>query len=144
MFLLHFYRCYLAVAAGAAVYVWYAPRVWLWVLTSVVFRVLWALAAHLITRIRIERDFKTHAYAFKQQCGPYGIRLIKQAEKDFHIKKSLHEVFTGNLAKVKKNLETLEMMQTLFQAGMRPSGDDYILYDCKISYARHRLSKEKS
>jgi hypothetical protein len=142
MFLLRLYRLYAAVAAGAAVYILLIRAGWVWIVTTVAVRILWALLEHLAARIMIERNFARHSYPFRQLCGPYGIRLTKKAQQRFGIKKSLNEVFEPDLKKVEKHVEMLEMMQTLFQAGMRPPGDEYILHDCKLKYGRHRLQTQ--
>jgi hypothetical protein len=41
-------------------------------------------------------------------------------------------------------VEQLEVMDTLFQAGMRPQGDQYLLHDLKLKYGRSRLQSIKS
>ena len=73
---------------------------------------------------------------FKQQHGPYGIRIANKAENEWHIKKSLAEVFTTNIKKLHKAIEQLEMMDTLFKAGLRPEGDEFLLHDLKLKYGK--------
>ncbi len=141
MWLLGFYRFYLCLCTGIAFYAFLVRSVWLSLVIAIVARTLWYGIERSIDRISIGRDFSRHAYSFKQQLGPYGIRLANQAEKDFSIRKSLAEVFVSDPARLRKNVEQLRMMDTLFQAGMRPDGDAYLLHDCKLKYGTHRLDR---
>lgn len=85
--------------------------------------------------------FKQNETEFKQLYGPYGIRLINKAETDWQTKKSLAEVFTNKKSNLKNTVEQLEVMNTLFQAGLKPDGDAYLLHDLKLKYGKHRLEK---
>ena len=53
-------------------------------------------------------------------------------------------MFTSNQKKLQKAVEQLEMMDTLFKAGMRPEGDEYLLHDLKLKYGKYRLEKGKT
>ncbi|MFP4417608.1 MAG: hypothetical protein ACOC4C_00100 [Fibrobacterota bacterium] len=142
MFLFSFYRLYAAIGIGAASYFFLWRKWWVWVLTSLIVRIFWALAESWYASISRERDFRKHAYAFKQFAGPYGIRLVNKAENDARTRQSLSEVFTGNRKKLTRTVEQLEAIDTLFSAGMRPEGDEYLLHDLKLKYGRHRLETE--
>lgn len=139
MFLLNFYRFYVSVAAGAAVYFLLLHSVWIWILTTVLVRAGWFGVETLLQRMRTQQAFTRHIGEFKQLYGPYGIRLANKAENDQRVKNSLAEVFTDNKKQLKKNVEQLEVMDTLFKAGMRPEGDEYLLHDLKLKYGKHRL-----
>ncbi len=143
MLIVRFYRLYAAIAAGAAVYFLANRSVWLWIGSSILTRILWALVERAIRRRRAEIDFKRHIQAFKQQLGPYGIRIANMAENDPRIRQSLAEVFTRDSRELTKTVEQLEVMDTLFRAGMRPSGDEYLLHDCKLKYGKHRLETQQ-
>jgi hypothetical protein len=140
MWLFGFYRLYLSLCAGIAFWLLCAKSIWLSILVAIAFRALWFTAERIIERILINRDFKQHVYSFKQELGPYGIRLANKAEQDWHIKKSLAEVFVSSPARLKKNFEQLTVMDTLFKAGMSPEGDACLLHDCKLKYGTYRLS----
>jgi hypothetical protein len=141
MWLFGFYRLYLSLCAAIAFWLFFAKSIWLSILAAAAFRALWFGTEKILERMRIEFDFKRHLYSFKQELGPYGIRLANMAEQDSHIKKSLAEVFVSNPARLKKNMEQLTVMETLFNAGMRPEGDAWLLHDCKLKYGTYRLSK---
>jgi len=141
MFLLGFYRFYISVACGGAVYFIWLHRWWAWLLTAILTRIVWFIIEMLTTRAQINRQFQNHASTFKQLYGPYGIRIINKAETDWSIKKSLSEVFTSNTTHLKKSVEQLEVMDTLFQAGIRPEGDEWLLHDLKLKYGKQRLTK---
>jgi hypothetical protein len=141
MWLVGFYRFYFALTCGIVFYVFAVRSIWLAVLVAALERTVWFAIERLATRISTYRDFKRHVYSFKQQLGPYGIRVANQAENDFRTKKSLAEVFVSNPARLKKNVEQLKMMDTLFQAGMRPDGDAYLLHDCKLKYGAFRVEQ---
>jgi hypothetical protein len=143
MVVLGWYRFFIAIAAGAAVYFVAFQSVWLWIAVTCAVRILWALAESAWRRRRRELDFRKHIYRFKQQLGPYGIRLANKAETDARIRHSLAEVFTGNRAQLKKTVEQLEVMDALFRAGMRPDGDEYLLHDCKLKYGKRRLEENR-
>ncbi len=142
MFLFSFYRFYASVAAGAVVYFFFIQSVWLWILTTFVVRAAWFGTEMLIDKVRIDKSFSRHVSEFKQLYGPYGIRLANKADTDQRTKKSLAEVFTEDKKKLQKNVEQLEVMDTLFKAGMRPEGDEYLLHDLKLKYGKHRMGKQ--
>jgi hypothetical protein len=143
MWLLTFYRFYLSLLFGFGIYFFLGKNIRLGILGTIVFRTMWYSIEHFIRRHGIQKDFNTHIAAFKQEHGPYGIRLANKAEEEWRIKESLAEVFTPDIKKLKKAVEQLEMMDTLFQAGMRPEGDEYLLHDLKLKYGKMRLEKEK-
>jgi hypothetical protein len=91
--------------------------------------------------------FRRHIADFKQQFGPYGIRIANQAEQDRRLKASLAEVFTDSIPALRTCVEQLEVMDTLFCSGLRPAGDQYLLHDLKLRYGKLRLeslTKEKA
>jgi len=90
--------------------------------------------------VAVDASYNAHAAEFKQLYGPYGIRIANKAESDRRIKISLVEVFTDNPKTLKKNVEQLEVMDTLFKAGMQPQGDEFLLHDLKLKYGKHRLN----
>ncbi len=137
------YRFYFSVAVGALAFYAFGRRWWAWVLVALATRLLWAICESRYKAMVREKNFRKHAYAFKQFAGPYGIRLVNKAEKDSRTRQSLSEVFTGNQKELAKTVEQLETLDTLFQAGMRPQGDEYLLHDLKLKYGRHRLESEK-
>ncbi len=102
-------------------------------------RVLIFTVESVTKRVIINRNFTKHISDFKQQHGPYGIRIANKAEKEWHTKASLSEIFTDNKKQLKKTVEQLEVMDTLFKAGMRPEGDAYLLHDLKLKYGKQRL-----
>jgi hypothetical protein len=97
----------------------------------------------MIGTIRIKKWYKIHEANFKELTGPYGIRLINKADSDTAVRNSLAEVFTSSFQELRKTVEQLEMMDTLFKSGLRPDGDSYQLHDLKLKYARHRLEKNR-
>lgn len=141
MWFLSFYRFYLSAASGIVAGMFLVHAWWFGVLAAIAVRSVWAFIEYLIEKARINRSFKAHTYSFKQELGPYGIRLINRAEKDASVKRQLAEVFTGNEKQLRKTVEQLEMMDTLFNAGMRPDGDTYQLHDCKLKYGKFRLAR---
>ena len=141
MWLLNFYRFYASLALGVAATVFIVHRWWFGLLVFIAARTCWALVELFIGRLTIDRLFKKHAYEFKQQLGPYGIRMINRAEKDASVRRSLTEVFTDNEKKLRKAIENLEVMDTLFRAGMRPDGDAYQLHDLKLKYGKYRIER---
>ena len=142
MFFLRWYRFYSAVLAGAILYFGVLNTWWSWLSGAILFRFAWFLVEKRIHSARILSWYKQHSYTFKQQYGPYGIRLINKAEKDPALRQSLADVFTPNLKKLKETVDQLEMMDNLFQAGMRPDGDTWQLHDLKLKYGKYRLEKE--
>jgi hypothetical protein len=141
MWLLGFYRLYISLSSGIACWFFLGRSIWLSILTALAVRVVWFAAEKIIEKISVERDFKRHVYPFKQQLGPYGIRVANQAEKDFRTKKSLAEVFVANPARLKNNVDQLAVLDTLFAAGMRPDSDALLLHDCKLKYGTYRLDQ---
>jgi hypothetical protein len=141
MFLLHFYRFYLSLCIGLMVRFFLARSWWVAVAVVILVRILWHIVEITVRKHTVNRLFKVHAYAFKQELGPYGIRMINKAEKEPHIKNSLAEVFTPDNTKLRKAVEQLEMMDTLFKAGMRPDADSWQLHDLKLKYGKWRLTQ---
>lgn len=92
----------------------------------------------------VEKNYKKYIFDFKRQNGPYGIRIANKADNEWRIKESLAEVFTPNMKKLRKAVEQLEMMDTLFKAGLSPEGDEFLLHDLKFKYSKYRLEKNKS
>jgi hypothetical protein len=142
MIVLGFYRMYAAIAAGGVVYFLVKQNLGLWLAVAVCVRCAWFGVERLVAAIRVERSFKRHISRFREQFGPYGIRLANKAENNRHVKNSLAEVFTDSGKKLKKTLEQLDVMDALFQAGLRPEGDEYLLHDLKRKYAKRRLEEE--
>lgn len=143
MWLLQFYRFYLSAIAAIAGYLFLIKKSWFGTILFVAFRGIYAAVEYLIGRYRTTASFTKQVSHFKQMYGPYGIRIANKAERDFRVKKSLYEVFTDDMKLLKKNVESLEMMETLFKAGLRPEGDDYLLHDLKLKFGRHRLEGVK-
>ena len=141
MWLLSFYRFYFSLAIGLSIAFFLHYSWWIAACVTVSTRLFWLAIEKGINRHLVDRLFKEHAYAFKQEMGPYGIRLINKAEKDSFLKRSLAEVFVGNEAKLRKTVEQLEMMDTLFRAGLRPDGDTWQLHDLKLKYGKVRLER---
>ncbi|MBN1129793.1 MAG: hypothetical protein JXA71_12440 [Chitinispirillaceae bacterium] len=141
MFLVSFYRFYFALIAGAATYFLLFPNLWLSIVIVIAVRTIWLLVERFVEKLAIDRSFEEHRTAFKELYGPYGIRLINKAESNPSVKRSLAEVFTPNLKKLRENVKTLETMDVLFNAGMRPDGDSWQLHDLKLKYGKHRLEQ---
>ena len=141
MWVFRFYRFYLSVVGGIGASLCVIHSWWFGLAVALVIRISWAVVEHLISRYNINRSFKKHAYTFKQLTGPYGIRLINKAEKDHHLRTQLAEVFVDDERQLRKALENIEVMDTLFKAGMRPDGDTWQLHDLKLKYARFRLEE---
>ncbi|MBN1761301.1 MAG: hypothetical protein JW863_23455 [Chitinispirillaceae bacterium] len=141
MWLLSFYRFYLSVATGIAGALFLVHSWWFGLLVAIAVRFLWWGSERLVETARINRSFRAHSYAFKQELGPYGIRMINRAGKEASVKRQLAEVFTADEKKLRKAVEQLEMMDTLFKAGMRPDDDTYQLHDLKLKYGKFRLEK---
>lgn len=140
MAVFHFYRFYAALGAGCILYFFVIPNIFLSVLAAVFFRVLWFGVEKGFTRLRINRDCNKHLAAFKQEFGPYGIRIANLAQEQWRVKASLAEVFCSRRDSLQKAVEQLEVMDALFKAGMRPAGDDFLLHDLKLKYGKKRLS----
>jgi hypothetical protein len=144
MFLFNFYRLYASLCAGVLFYVLCAGSFWISAGVAIGFRLAWFFIEQKINSILVNKLFNRHLFEFKQQLGPYGIRLANKAENDRHLKKSLAEVFVSDPAKLKKNVEQLEMFDTLYKAGMRPDSETYQVHDCKLKYGKYRLDKINS
>jgi hypothetical protein len=143
MWIFTFYRAFIALCAGIAEYLFLVKSLWVSIATVIIVRTLWFGVERFIGRILIRRDFNRQVYEFKQQLGPYGIRMANKADNEWPVKKSLAEVFTSNTARLAKNVERLQMMDTLYTAGMRPDADSYQLHDCKLKYGVYRLEQSK-
>jgi len=143
MWIFSFYRFYCSLAVVFLCRFLVYPSWWLAVGVGMVVRIAWSVTERLVERYRVDRLFSQYRREFKDTFGPYGIRLINKAEKDRRIKSSLVEVFEPNPEKLKKNVEQMEVMETLFNAGMQPQGDDFLLHDLKLKFGRHRLEKLK-
>jgi len=141
MWIFGFHRMYLSIAAGIGSAFLLVHTWWFALMNAVIARVLIAVGEHLAGIISVNRAFRVHAYAFRQELGPYGIRMINRAEKDMRIRKSLAEVFTKSEKKLRKAVEQLEMMETLFKAGMSPDADTWQLHDLKLKYGRFRVAQ---
>lgn len=141
MIVLNFYRILCSIFLGGVVYFLFRAKWWIWIVSSLAIRIVWFLIEKYIDRLHINTLFKQHESSFKQLYGPYGIRLINKAETDWQIKKSLAEVFTNNKKNLTSAVEQLEVMNTLFQAGLKPDGDSYLLHDLKLKYGKYRLEK---
>lgn len=139
MWTLSFYRFYISVLCGISVYLFFIRNIRIALLTTVVTRIIWFLCEQLLKRYTVQKDYNRHITEFKQQNGPYGIRISNKADRERRIKESLAEVFTSNEKKLRKAVEQLEMMDTLFKAGMRPEGDEFLLHDLKLKYGKYRL-----
>ena len=94
-------------------------------------------------RLLIDQYFKRHVFEFKQQLGPYGIRMANRAENDRRVKKSLAEVFVPDVNKLQKTVDQLKIFDTLYKAGMTPDSESWHLHDCKMKYAMYRLEMHR-
>lgn len=139
MWLLGLYRFYLSVISSVLFYIFAVKSVLLSIFCFILFRGFWFVVEKYIGRMTVKRNFKKHIADFKQQLGPYGIRLANKAENDWTVMVNLAEIFTQNQNKLKKTIEQLEMMDTLFKAGMRPDQDALLLHDLKLKYGKIRL-----
>lgn len=144
MWVFSFYRFYISVLCGVSVYLLLIKNIWISILAAFITRTVWYFFERFIKRYTIQRDYNRHIPEFKQQNGPYGIRIANKADKEWRIKESLAEVFTSNIKQLKKTVDQLEMMDTLFKAGMRPEGDEYLLHDLKLKYGKYRLQESDS
>lgn len=143
MIITRFYRFYISVLSGAFFYFCVANKWWLWVGVTIITRILWFFIEQKIYNFRMKKWLKQHEFNFKQQFGPYGIRIINKAQSNPFILKSLCEIFNPDIKKLKETVDQLEVMDSLFKAGMRPDGDMYLLHDLKIKYGKYRLEKEE-
>jgi hypothetical protein len=144
MFMFSFYRMIASVLLGALCWFFIFRTWWSWVLVTILSRTIWYFVEQALRNMQISKDFRAHETTFKQLYGPYGIRLINKSETDAAVRRELAEVFTSDMKKLAKTVEQLEMMDTLFKAGMRPDGDTYLLHDLKLKYAKHRLDNEST
>ena len=142
MALLNLYRFYASVGIGAITYALFSRNLWVALACAVAFRVVWFLIEQAVKRILVDILYKKHIYEFKQQLGPYGIRMANKAENDPRVKKSLAEVFVPSLAKLQKNYEYLKVLDSLNGAGMRLDQESLHLNDCKLKYAAFRLERQ--
>jgi hypothetical protein len=144
MAFLNFYRLYASLCAGFAIYMFLGRNVWLALGCAAAFRLSWFFVEGSVSRILVEVRFKRHIHEFKQQLGPYGIRLANRAEGDRAVRKSLSEVFVPSLKKLKINYDYLKVLDTLYAAGMRPDQESLHLNDCKLKYAAFRLERQRN
>jgi hypothetical protein len=144
MFALGFYRFYAAVLCGAVAFLALKRAWWVWVMTSVVVRLAWFAAESAYGNLRVRRLFAKCEPDFRQQFGPYGIRIANLAETNSRVRRSLVEVFEPRIDRLRKTATQLELMDALFSAGARPEADEYLLHDLKLKYARKRLEKEQA
>ena len=142
MWLFNFYRFYCSLACGILQYFMLYRNIWAACAAIVVTRAAWYFIEQMFKKITIQKAYNKHVPAFKQLYGPYGIRLANKAETQWRVKESMTEVFTPDINKLKKTVGQLEVMDTLFQAGMRPEGDEFLLHDLKLKYGKYRLEKK--
>ncbi len=143
MVVFSFYRFYASIVAGMVGYVLLQHSIAAGAACAAVFRLLWYLCEKCIDYSAVNVRFKRHVYEFKQQLGPYGILMANRAEADRKVKESLAEVFVSDVRKLQKNVEQLQILETLYQAGMTPDAETYQLHDCKLKYALYRLEQQK-
>ena len=143
MWLFSFYRFYISILCGVSAYLFFTGNIWIGILATMLIRISWHIIEQAIARYTIQRDYNRHIPEFKQHHGPYGIRIANKADNEWHTKMNLAEVFTSNPKKLLKTVEQLEIMDTLFNAGMRPAGDDFLLHDLKLKYGKYRLDTLK-
>ncbi len=141
MLFLGFYRFYASLSAGILGYLFLGRNFWIALACTVGLRSCWFFIERCIRTARIEKYFKQHAFEFKQQLGPYGIRMANKAESDRRIKNSLAEVFVPDVKLVQKAFDQLKVLDALYTAGMRPDPESWQLHDCKLKYASYRLEK---
>jgi hypothetical protein len=141
MWIISFYRFYACLALGAVFYFVVARSIWQAVLAVVAARFLWWAVERLVEEMRVKRLIRKELPNFKQHFGPYGIRIANKAETDRRVRKGLAEVFETNPSRLKKTVEQLEVMDALFQAGMKPRGDEFLLHDLRLKYGKRRLEE---
>lgn len=140
MFLLQFYRFYIILVISIIIgFLKHSPL--LGFISFILLRTILFTIERLTEKFFILQAYKKYHQQFKDLYGPYGIRIINKAESDSRVRNSLYEVFTFNKNKLKKNVEQLEMLETLFKAGMRPDGDEYLLHDLKLKFGKYRIEK---
>jgi len=141
MIVLQLYRLYAAFCAGAVMWRIFSLPLWAATLTSLAVRIAWFVIEGRVIAYGVKKHFHQHAYSFKQQLGPYGIRLANMAENDPAVMKSLDEVFTPNEKQLQKNVDQLRLFDTLYNAGMRPDAQSFQIHDCKLKYGIWRLEQ---
>jgi hypothetical protein len=141
MWLLDFYRLYICLISALLSFFFLVHSIFLSLGIFIVLRALWWFIEWALERYQIQMNFNKFQGEFKNIYGPYGIRIINKAQNNFVTKKSLCEVFCTSPIKLKKAVEQLEVMDTLFKAGMQPQGDDYLLHDLKLKFGALRLKK---
>ncbi|MBD3420925.1 MAG: hypothetical protein GF398_12465 [Chitinivibrionales bacterium] len=141
MWIFNFYRLYCSLAAGLLYYFFIQRSWWQALLILIAARAGWFGISWYIKKVATDRAFNKYIGEFKEKYGPYGIRMANKAENNRRIKESLAEIFVADMQKLKKNVEQLDVMDTLFNAGMRPEGDEYLLHDLKLKYGKERLAK---
>jgi hypothetical protein len=141
MVLLSFYRLHASLCAGVLSYIFFSRTITAGLLCAVTARFLWFIVEHFLGVLSINKHFDQHVYEFKQQLGPYGIRMANMAQRDWKVKKRLEEVFTPNEKYLAKNIDQLRALDALFSAGMRPDEQTYQLHDCMLKYGAYRLEK---
>ena len=141
MVFLSFYRLYASLSAGILIYLLLWHNFWISLVCAIAFRLLWLFIERAVRSMMINSYFKQHIYEFKQQLGPYGIRMANKAEADWLIKKSLAEVFVPDVKKLQKNLDQLKVLDALYAAGMKPDTESWQLHDCKLKYAIYRIEQ---
>ena len=141
MWIFTFYRLYCALVVGSLSYFLFVHSLWCVAGVAVLARTVWHLVERVVRKKRIAAWFDEHEGAFKEQFGPYGIRIINRAETDPAVKSSLAEVFTPHRAALRRNVDNLEAMDAIFKAGMRPDAETWQLHDLKLQYGKFRLEK---
>jgi hypothetical protein len=141
MIFLSLFRLYASLGVGALVYFFIWRTLWFAIISAITFRAAWFLIERFIELMITNAHFQKYIYEFKQQLGPYGIRLANQAEKDRRTRKSLAEVFIADVDKLRTIIDRLKVLDTLYQAGMTPDQETRLLNDCKLKYATYRLEQ---
>jgi hypothetical protein len=144
MAFLSFYRLYASLCVGGLFYIFCFHSLGAALLSALLTRGIWFFVEYFVKRMVTNALYQQHIYDFKQQLGPYGIRVANQAEENRRVKESLSEVFIDSPEKLQKTAETLQLIDTLYQAGMTPDQDSRLLHDCKIKYAKYRLEKRRN
>jgi hypothetical protein len=143
MIFLSFYRLFASLCAGLLVYLLFGRNAWIALACAIAFRTIWFFIERIAESMAIDRHFRLHVYEFKQQLGPYGIRMANKADGDRRIKKSLAEAFVPDVKKLQKAHDQLKLLDALYSAGMRPDAEAWQLHDCKLKYAAYRLEKHR-
>lgn len=143
MWFFSFYRFYCSIVIAVIVTILLHASWWITIIISILVRSGILVIEHLIRRMMVNKLFMAHSSSFKQELGPYGIRMINRAEKDQQLRTSLAEVFVKSEKKLRKTVEQLEVMETLYKAGMRPDADTWQLHDLKLKYGRIQLERKE-